>query len=483
MNYPNLTKLAKPGCAAVCLGIAALIFPQRVCAAQHSKPNFIIILTDDLGYGDIGPFGSMVNRTPNLDRMTQEGMKLTSFYTASLCSPSRAQLLTGCYAKRVSLPRVLFPADQIGLGPKEHTVADLLKLQGYATMAVGKWHLGDQPQFLPTAHGFDHYLGLPYSNDMGQKNQPGKPPQPPLPLIYDTKVKEAPVDQQKLTSIYTREAEKFITENSNRPFFLYLSYTAVHVPLFPGAAFLGKSANGKYGDMVEEVDWSVGCVLKTLKNLKLDSNTFVIFTSDNGPWMMKGKDAGVAGPLRGAKASTWEGGVRVPTIAWWPGKIPQGTVSDTVTHEMDLLPTLVKLAGGDIPADNAIDGKNIWPVLSGETKESPHDALYFFNGNRLEAVRAGPWKLAVVARMEHKSPKEPKIDPSEPFTPTLYNLDADIGETTDVAVAHPDIVEKLQGYISRMDKDLGAKTVGPGARPCGQVRDPKPLQKIGAEYD
>ena len=297
-------------------------------AAEPPKPNFVVILIDDMGYGDIGPYGSKLNRTPNLDRMAREGMKLTSFYAAPVCTPSRAQMMTGCYAKRVSLPNVIYPACPIGISAKEHTVADLLKQQGYATMAIGKWHIGDQPEFLPTRHGFDHYLGLPYSNDMGAivpkagKNakNPKRPPRPPLPLVRDGAVIEAPADQDTLTARYTQEAVKFINTNKDRPFFLYLPHTAVHVPLHPGANFKGKSANGTYGDWVEEVDWSVGQVLGTLRDLKLTERTLVVFTSDNGPWLTQGKDGGTAGPLHGGKGTTWEGGMREPTIAWWPGQ-------------------------------------------------------------------------------------------------------------------------------------------------------------------
>jgi arylsulfatase A len=463
-------------------------------AAGAAKPNFVIILIDDMGYGDIGPFGSKLNRTPNLDRMAAEGMKLTSFYAAPVCTPSRAQLMTGCYAKRVSMPEVIFPACPTGLSANEHTVASLLKSQGYATMAIGKWHLGDQPEFLPTRRGFDHYLGLPYSNDMGgstnaqtkaaakKKNDNEARPRPPLPLLRDEKVIEAPADQDTLTARYTAEAVKFITANQDRPFFLYLPHTAVHVPLHPGAAFQGKSANGKYGDWVEEVDWSVGRVLDTLRELKLTERTLVIFTSDNGPWLMQAKRGGVAGPLRGGKGTTWEGGVREPTIAWWPGKIPARTLCDAPLSEMDVLPTFVNLAGGEVPADRRIDGQDIWPLLSGQTKTSPHDALFYFNALKLEAVRAGPWKLAI-APQGTGMPKG-AAQPVPHTGPRLYNLDADIGETTDVAARNPEVVARLQKLVQQMDADLGVAGKGPGVRPPDRVANPQPLLKrIGAEYD
>ncbi len=469
--------------------IGVLLCHPGAIRAAPTKPNFVVILIDDMGYGDIGPFNSKLNRTPNLDRMAAEGMKLTSFYAAPVCTPSRAQMMTGCYAKRVSLPRVLGPVAPIGLSTNEHTIAMLLKEQGYATMAVGKWHLGDQPDFLPTKRGFDHYLGLPYSNDMGghtnvnaKKVAEGKPPTPPLPLLRDQKVIEAPVNLDTITARYTDEAVKFITDNKDHPFFLYLPHTAVHVPLHPGAAFKGKSANGTYGDWVEEVDWSVGRVLDTLRDLKLTDRTLVLFTSDNGPWLTQGTNAGSAAPLHGGKATTWEGGMREPTIAWWPGQIPAHTQCDAMTSELDVLPTLVKLAGAQVPTDRKIDGLDIWPILSGQSKTSPHEALFYFNALKLEAVRSGPWKLAIAPQGTGMPPDA--ATPVKHTGPRLYNLDTDISELTDVAAQHPDIVEQLQKYIHQMDADLGAKGEGPGVRPPARVANPQPLLKrVGTEYD
>ncbi|MGH8024602.1 MAG: sulfatase family protein [Limisphaerales bacterium] len=458
-------------------------------AAPPSKPDFVVILIDDMGYGDIGPFGSKANFTPNLERMAREGMKLTSFYGAPVCTPSRAQILTGCYAKRVGLPNVIFPASPIGLSPKERTVADLLKAQGYATMAIGKWHVGDQPEFLPTRHGFDHFYGLPYSNDMGRRpHAKGRQSKyPPLPLLEDRKIIEAPVDQDTLTVRYTQQALKFITENRDHPFFLYFAHTAVHVPLHPGAAFKGKSGNGLYGDWVEEVDWSVGRVLETLKELRLDRKTLVLFTSDNGPWLSEGKDGGVAGPLRGGKFTTWEGGMREPTIAWWPGQITANTTCDAVASEMDVLPTFVKLAGGQPPSDRKIDGKDIWPLLSGRSKTSPHKALYYFNGLNLQAVRSGPWKLAIAPQGSGRGRGVPV--PATFDHPRLYNLELDIGERTNVAAEHPEVVARLQDLIRENDDDLGRSGNGPGVRPPGRVAHPRMLLKgvaqayIDMEYD
>ena len=455
-------------------------------APKQKPPNVVIILADDLGYGDIAPFGSKLNRTPNLDRMAAEGIKLTSFYAAPVCTPSRAQLMTGCYAKRVSLPAVLTPKCPIGLNSKEHTIADILKQRGYSTFLVGKWHLGDQPEFLPTRHGFDHYLGLPYSNDHH-----------PLVLLRDEAVIEAPPRQDKLTALYTEEAVKFISANLARPFFLYLAHTAVHVPINPGKAFQGKSANGRYGDWVEELDWSVGRVLDALKECKLDSNTLVLFTSDNGGWREQGKDGGDNGRLRGGKRSTYEGGSRVPAIAWWPGRIPAGAVCDAVASEIDVLPTVVNLAGGVLPTEHKIDGLNIWPLLCGQTRNSPHEALFFFRDvkseGKIEAVRSGSWKLSVAAQSEGWKDLSPEIL-SQPFTPKLYDLDSDASETTDVAAQHPDVVKRLQDYVSQMEADLGKGIRhGPGVRARGLVKDPKLLidaandstasTRIANEYD
>ncbi len=463
--------------------VGSFLQPVMAQTTVPTKPNFVIILIDDMGYGDIGPFGSKLNATPNLDRMEQEGMKLTSFYGAPVCTPSRAQILTGCYAKRVSLPDVIFPACPSGLSPKEHTVADLLRAQGYATMAVGKWHVGDQREFLPTQHGFNHFFGLPYSNDMGlHPNATGREgTYPPLPLLSDKNVIEAPVDQDQLTARYTERAIQFIKDNQSHSFFLYLAHTAVHVPLHPGAAFRGKSGNGLYGDWVEEVDWSVGQVLKTLKELNLDTNTLVLFTSDNGPWLLQGKNGGVAEPLRGGKATTWEGGMREPTLAWWPGKVPAHTVCDAVASEMDVLPTFTKLAGGEVPTDNKIDGKDIWPLLSGQSKTSPHEALYYFNSLRLQAVRSGPWKLAIAPQGTGRGNNV--LTPATFNKPRLYNLDTDIGEQTDVAAEHPEVVARLQDLIRQMDDDLGRTKDGPGVRPPGRVDHPQLLLKgVAQEY-
>jgi arylsulfatase A len=416
MKQNSISRRGKLIAATIALALLALMVNHAHGAdVAAAKPNIVIILVDDMGYGDVEPFNPhCANRTPSVNRMAQEGLKLTSFYAAPVCTPSRAQLLTGCYAKRVSLPEVIFPASKIGLSAQEHTISELLKQQGYATMAIGKWHVGDQVEFLPTHRGFDHYLGLPYSNDMGGEwdGAPGAPAngrKPPLPLVRDDAVIETlkGPDQEKLVQLYTDEAIKFISEHKEGPFFLYLPHTAVHVPIHPGEAFQGKSGNGRYGDWVEEVDASTGRIFDTLRELKLDQNTLVIFTSDNGPWLIKGKDGGNAGPLRGGKGGTYEGGMREPTVVWWPGHVPAGKSTDAVAGEIDLLPTLIKLAGGTVPGDRKIDGVDIAPVLLGQSQQSPRECQYYFNGNRLEAVRSGPWKLAIAPQREQNGQAHP----------------------------------------------------------------------------
>jgi arylsulfatase A len=482
--------------AIIGLVLAAAVWPSKTWSAEE-KPNFIFILADDMGYGDIGPFGSTKNRTPNLDRMAREGMKLTSFYAAPVCTPSRAQILTGCYAKRVSLPNVLQPRSPIGLNTNEHTIASELRSLGYATIAIGKWHVGDDRIFLPTRFGFDHYLGLPYSNDMGGevpgKDADGTDPwkkkhgNPPLPLVRDEEVIETlkPDDQDKLTALYTEEAIKFIRENKDHPFFLYLPHTAVHVPLHPGRNFKGKSGNGPYCDWVEEVDWCVGQVMDAVRETGLERKTLIVFSSDNGPWLAKGTNAGTAGPLRGGKGGTYEGGVREPTLAWWPGKVLAGSVCDAVAANFDFLPTFVKLAGGEVLADHKIDGKDISSLLFGQSQESPHEAHYYFSGTSLQAVRSGPWKLAITPQYEgmgHYSEDEAGM--GKPFTPRLYNLEEDIGERKDVAKYHPDVVTRLLGYVAEMEKDLGAnKANGSGVREPGRVARPIGLWLRGQEPD
>ena len=464
------------------LGIALLLGASTdALTAAEPKPNFIVINIDDLGYADIGPFGSKLNRTPHLDRMAAEGRKLTCFYAAPVCSPSRAALMTGCYPKRaLPIPGVLFPAAAVGLNPAELTVAKLLKKEGYATACIGKWHLGDQPEFLPTRQGFDSYLGIPYSNDMGAAEDGSKSDlgtkvpepklmragaakddfgkrgqdQPPLPLLENEKViaRVKQDEQQGIVERYTTAAVKFIREKKDQPFFLYLPHNAVHSPLYPGKRWAGKSPHGIYSDWVEEMDWSVGQVLETLRELKLDAKTLVLFTSDNG-----GTARAANAPLRGHKNSTWEGGMRVPTIAWWPGKISAGTTSDAITGMIDVLPTFVKLAGGQVPTDRKLDGGDAWPVFGGASDAKPPRAEFlFYRGFKLEAVRQGPWKLHLEAGQ-------------------LFHLGDDLGETSNVAAANPEVVARLTALADATKDDLGRDGVGPGARALGRVAQPQAL--------
>lgn len=457
----------------LCLFFMLLLSADAIQAADGNpaKPNIVIVFIDDMGYGDIGPFGATKQKTPNLDRMAGEGMKLTSFYAASVCSVSRAQLLTGCYGARISVPGVYGPGSRNGLNPAEHTLAERLKEVGYATACVGKWHLGDQPEFLPTRQGFDHYFGIPYSNDMQRRSK--ETGESVVPLLRDEKVAELLTDEQqsRIVERYTDEAVGFIRTNQARPFFLYLPHTAVHTPIWPGEAFRGRSANGRFGDWVEEVDWSVGRVLDTLRELRLDRKTLVVFTSDNGPWLIKGPDGGSAGPLRGGKGSTWEGGVRVPTVAWWPGRIAPGSVCDAVAGTIDLLPTAVALAGGSLPAQPVIDGRDISPLLLGRTSPSPRTAHFYFLSYNLQAVREGPWKLAIAPQRETMG-KDVVTNATK--TPRLYNLDREIGEQTDLSQQYPEIVARLQSLAEKMDREIGGQQ--PLARrPAGAVENPQTL--------
>lgn len=454
--------------------LLTIALPWTVLAADRTgaKPNVVIVFVDDMGYGDIGPFGATKQRTPNLDRMAREGMKLTSFYAAPVCSVSRAQLLTGCYGARVSVPGVYFPHGKQGLNPAEFTIAERLKEQGYATMCIGKWHVGDQPEFMPTRQGFDGYFGLPYSNDMLRAAADTKVPV--VPLMRDEKIEELLTSEQQteLTRRYTEEAVSFIKKNKDQPFLLYLPHTAVHVPIRPGKDFAGKSNNGAFGDWVEEVDASTGRILDTLTQLKLAEHTLVIFTSDNGPWLSKGADGGSAGLLRGGKGSTWEGGMREPTLAWWPGRIAAGSSCDAVAGTIDLLPTCVALAGGTVPATPVIDGKDISPLLFGTTTTSPREAHYYFGGYNLQAVRQGPWKLALKPQNEGMVAKTETDAAAK--EPRLYNLNEDIGERSDVAAKHPEVVARLLALAEKMDSEIGGHS--PTARrPAGEVVDPKPL--------
>ncbi|MCB1232870.1 MAG: sulfatase [Verrucomicrobiae bacterium] len=444
--------------------------------ADDPKPNFVVIFIDDMGYGDIGPFGSTKNRTPNLNRMAAEGMTLTSFYAAPVCSASRAQLMTGCYAPRVSVPGVFFPGSSKGLNPKERTIAEYLSELGYATACFGKWHLGDQREFLPTRQGFDTYLGIPYSNDMGRVST--ETGEKVSPLMRDESVAQLITEdeQRNVTRIYTEEAIQFIEKNTaaKQPFFVYLPHTAVHVPLHPHPDFVGTTANGMYGDWVAEVDWSAGQILDALRRLRVAENTLVLFTSDNGPWASKGAAGGESGPLRGAKGGTLEGGVREPTLAWWPGKIAAGRRSDAITGTTDVLPTFVALAGGTVRDEVKIDGIDQSPLLLGDPAEPPRNVWHYFQGTRLKAVRSGPWKLALEPQSIGMGFANQPRDIKQPGL-RLYNLEEEIGETTNVATQHPDVVARLQKIADAMIADIGSGKSGPGVRPAGEISKPAML--------
>jgi arylsulfatase A-like enzyme len=440
------------------------------------RPSLVIILTDDQGYGDVGCYGAKDFQTPNLDRMAAEGIRLTDFYVgAPVCTPSRAALLTGCYPQRVGLPHVLGPSSRIGISGQEMTLAQVLKARGYATACYGKWHLGHYPEFLPTRHGFDDYFGLPYSNDMWPHHPTGK--YPDLPLIEGEKVvnpKVTSADQCQLTTWYTERAVAFIEKNKDRPFFLYVPHSMPHVPLHVSDKFKGKSARGLYGDVIMEIDWSVGQILETLNRLGLDRRTMVIFASDNGPWLAYGDHAGSAGPLREGKATTFEGGQRVPCIMRWPGRLPAGRVVNELVTSMDILPTLARLAGAPLPP-LPIDGKDAWAVLCGEAGvRTPHDPLFYYQGWDLQGVRSGGWKMHLSHAYQHVDVPGrggmPGKTSQQKIELSLFDLARDIAEKDNVAAAHPEDVRRLTALLEKCRDDLGdGKVPGKGRREPGKV--------------
>lgn len=447
--------------------------------SKDRPPNFVVIFIDDMAYADVGCFGAEGYETPHIDRMAAEGVRFTDFYAAaSSCTPSRAGLMTGCYPQRVGLPHVLGPNANIGLGDGEMTIAEVLKPRGYATACYGKWHLGDRGPFLPTRHGFDEYFGLPYSNDMWPRHPETPAAYPDLPLIEGERVVAYDPDQTQLTTWYTERAVRFIERNKDRPFFLYLPHSMVHVPLFVSDKFKGKSKRGLFGDVVMEIDWSVGEILSTLKRLDLDKNTMVVFCSDNGPWLSYGDHAGSARPLREGKGTTFDGGQREPTIMRWPGRISAGRVCSEVASTIDLLPTFAGLAGAELPP-HKIDGRDIWPVIAGEAgAKSPHEAFFYYQGWILEAVRSGKWKLHFphgYRTLAGQPPATGGVPAKYEQTKTalaLYDLGNDIGEQRNVADRHPDVVERLQRLADVMRRDLGdaaKKMEGTGRRPSGKV--------------
>lgn len=444
-------------------GAAGALFSLPFGCRQKQKsesPNFIVILCDDQGYGDVGCYGAQGFKTPNLDRMAAEGMRFTDFYVASsVCSPSRAALMTGCYSQRIGLPEVLHPWSEIGLSSEETTLAELLKSKGYATACFGKWHLGHHPQFLPTRHGFDEYFGLPYSNDMWP-NHPTKPDFfPDLPLIEGEDIIDLNPDQSQLTTWYTERTLEFIKKHKEEPFFVYLPHSMPHVPLFVSEKFKGKSEQGLYGDVIMEIDWSVGQILDILKKEGLDHNTFLVFISDNGPWLSYGDHAGSAGPLREGKTTTFDGGQRVPCIMRWPDTIPAGEVCNEMATAMDLLPTFAHLVEAPLP-EHTIDGKDIRPlIMNGQGAKSPHEAFYYYNVWKLEAVRSGKWKLHLPHTYFgfHKGGTGGMPGPSvwKEIGLALYDLHADPGETTDVSGNHPEEVERLLMLAEHARRDIG----------------------------
>ncbi len=432
------------------------------------QPNVIIVFTDDQGYSDLGCFGAKEFTTPHIDQMAKEGVRFIDFYVAAtVCTPSRGALLTGCYPKRIGLHKgVLFPHSKTGLNPDEITIAELLKQKGYATGCFGKWHLGHHNKFMPTNQGFDRYFGLPYSNDMAHvwryRNKKKKPNDnyPKIPLIDQEKTIEEEPDQRFLTKRYTEAACTFIRKNRDNAFFVYLPHSMPHIPLYASDDFKGKTKRGLYGDVINEIDWSVGQILKTLKDIKQDKNTLVIFTSDNGPWLKFGKTGGTALPLRDGKGTTWEGGQRVPTVMRWPGKLPAGKKCNKLATTMDLLPTIAGLTGAHLPKNHIIDGKDIWQLMTNpETEKSPHDAFYYYAKNgKVEAIRSGKWKLHIAKISGWNKKKD------GPFKPFLIDLNADIGETTNLADQHPEIVKKLTSQLKAFDKNLTET-----ARPVGKL--------------
>jgi arylsulfatase A len=422
-------------------------------AADAPPPNIVIIFADDLGYGDLGCYGSPTIRTPRLDQMAREGLRFTDFYSAAeVCTPSRAALLTGRYPIRSGMcgnRRVLFPNSTGGLPRAEITLAEVLKGKGYATAHVGKWHLGIHEGSRPLDQGFDHSLGLPYSNDMdGRADLPkgaSGSPTPPrdgwnVPLLRDGNIIEQPADQTTLTKRYTEEAVGFIAKKKGAPFFLYFAHTFPHVPMFASPEFKGQSRGGIYGDAVEEIDWSVGQVLDALKKEGVAENTLVIFTSDNGPWLIMGNQGGSAGPLKEGKGSTWEGGMRVPGIVWWPGKIMPG-----ITHEMastmDIFTTALKLARAPRPADVTLDGQDLAPVLFA-SEPLPSRPFFYYRGDQLFACRLGQWKAHFRTQNGYGQPKPEAHEP-----PLLFHLELDPSEKRDVAADHPGVISRIQDAV------------------------------------
>lgn len=406
------------------------------------KPNFVILFADDMGYGDWNRGGNPTISTPNLNKMADEGVQMTQFYSGNpVCSPSRSALLTGRNCIRTGVIQVFFPGNERGMSPKEITIADALKPLGYSTACIGKWHLGSTYEYMPLRQGFDYYYGIPYSNDMYNPD-----------IFRNDERIEHPSDQTTLTKRYTEEAISFIERSKNQPFLLYLPYTMPHVPLHASEKFLKTSLRGLFGDVIEEIDWSVGQILGTLDRFGLSENTLVIFTSDNGPWMIKNQEGGTAGLLRGAKGDTWEGGMREPFIARWKGRLPAGVISMEVGSVLDFLPTFVQLAGGTVPTDRPIDGIDLMPLLEG--KASPERTIYFYRGEHLRAVRKGKWKLHFSYYDHGKGGYDQAGNWITPETPLLFDLEVDPSERFDLTKGNPEIVKELKEIAERYKEEI-----------------------------
>lgn len=452
----------------LCLFLAPNVWAGDEEAKATRPPNFVVVYADDLGYADVGCFGGRDVVTPQLDQMAKEGTRFTSFYVAqAVCSASRAALLTGCYANRVGIQGALGPNAKTGLARDEDTIADVLKRAGYATAIFGKWHLGDDETTLPIAQGFDEYLGLPYSNDMWPYHPTSKN-YPELPLVEGTTVKKKPItpeDQKLLTRWYTERAVDFIDRNAEKPFFLYVPHAMPHVPIYASENFQGKTGKGLYADVIAEIDWSVGTILERLKKHGLDDNTLVIFTSDNGPWLSYGPHAGSAGPLREGKGTTWEGGVRVPCIVRWPGKVPAGRECSALTATIDILPTIAYLANCPLP-EKPIDGENITSLMMGTANDWDEPRTYFYYwGAELQAVRQGNWKLHFphtyrTLNGQVTEPGRPAPYREDKTALGLFNLADDVGEKQDVAADHPEIVSRLTAAADAMREQLGDSLSG-----------------------
>jgi arylsulfatase A-like enzyme len=468
----------------IIFSVLAILFSFTGIDAKSKPPNIILIFIDDLGYGDLGCYGSTIHRTPHVDKLAADGIRVTDFYVASpVCTPSRAALLTGCYAQRVDMhvnekpePQfraVLGPISPKGLNPEETTIAEMLKKQGYKTACIGKWHLGDQPQFFPTNHGFDYFYGILTSHNQGTEDCP-------LAMFEQEKVVQYPVNIPLLTRNMTEKTVDFIQKNSSQPFFVYLPHPMPHFPVDASEPFKGKSADGIYGDAVAEIDWSVGEVVKTLQDLGIEENTIIVFTSDNGGEARKGPNkGGLNWPLRGHKSQVWEGGIRVPCILKWPGKIPEGKDYSGIVTAMDFLPTFATLTGGSVPEDRVIDGKDISRILvDPENAQSPHETFFYYDRDQLQAVRWKNWKL-------HLEQPHGRFDAGwknvlTPFDgPQLYDLNRDITESYNVAAEHPEIVQKMNQLADSIRLELGDyRLPGKAIRKAGWVKNPQCMTEV-----